>query len=196
MHLLHLLRAPEPDLAVIRDHLDGLSSPKRVAEVLELGAKSQAKLFELAKGFHPMTLDDLVPPGVPPMHGVPHEGRNSLPTFTRFAKVFYRPDDAALSKRELWGYNKTSRLVTTTVGPGYYVATPHEQGEILIDYTRAPPHFPKGAPKFLPNDARLSFFVYNRTRDVLRGVSKHVSIGRAWRGEKILNNWFVLCRVD
>ncbi|MEW5739543.1 MAG: hypothetical protein AB1938_11490 [Myxococcota bacterium] len=196
MHLLQMLRAESPDLPAIRQHLDGLASSKRVAEVLELGRTSQAKLFDLAKGFLPMTLDDLVPADVPPMHGVPHEGRNSLPTFTRFAKVFYRPDDASLEGKEVWGYNRTSRLVTTTVGPGYYVAYPHGGGEILVDYTRHPPRTPRGGPKFLPNDARLSRFVYNRTQDVLRGVSKHVSIGRASRSGKTLDNWFVLCRVD
>ncbi|MCC6333363.1 MAG: hypothetical protein IT380_05175 [Myxococcales bacterium] len=195
MHLLQLLRAPEPDVDAIRDHLDALSSSRRVAEVLELGAKSQAKLFDLAKGFLPMSLDDLVPPGTAPMHGVPHEGRNSLPTFTRFAKVFYQPDDEALLGKEVWGYNRTSRLVTTTVGPGYYVAYPHGHGELLVDYTRHPPRTPKGGPRFLPNDARLSRFVYNKTQDVLRGVSKHVSIGRAARSGKTLDNWFVLCRV-
>ena len=196
MHLLQMLRGDAVDLTAVREHLDGLPSPKRVAEVLELGRKSEAKLFEAAKGFLPMTLDDLVPPGVEPMRGVPHEGRNSLPTFTRFAKVFYRPDDAALAKKELWGFNRTSRLVTTTVGPGYYVAYPHGKGEVLVDYTRHPPRFPVGGPKFLPNDARLSRFVYNQTQDVLRGVSKHVSIGRAARRGKDLDNWFVLCRVD
>lgn len=195
MHLLHLLHARDVDLAAIRAHLDGLSSPDRVAEVIELGRKSQAKLFELAKGFLPMTLDDLVPPGVAPMPGVPHEGKNSLPSFTRFATVFYRPDDAALAKKEVWGFNRTSRLVTTTVGPGYYVAYPHGKGEILVDYTRAPPRFPKDGPRYRPNDARLSRFVYNQTQDVLRGVSTHVSIGRASRRGKDLDNWFILCRV-
>ncbi|MEW6435101.1 MAG: hypothetical protein AB1730_26675 [Myxococcota bacterium] len=196
MHLLHLLRAREVDLAEVRAYLDGLPSPKRVAEVLALGRRSQAKLFEAAKGFLPMTLDDVVPPGVAPMQGVPHEGKNSLPTFTRFAKVFYRPDDSALAKKEVWGFNRTSRLVTTTVGPGYYVALPHGKGEILIDYTRAPPRFPKHGPRYLPNDARLSRFVYHQTQDVLRGVSTHVSIGRASRKGKELDNWFILCRVD
>lgn len=196
MHLLQLLHADAPDLTAIRGHLDGLSSAQRVAEVLDLGRRPQAKLFELAKGFLPMTLGDLVPSGVEPMHGVPHEGRNSLPTFSRFAKVFYRPDDEALAAKEAWGFNRTSRLLTTAVGPGYYVAYPHGNGEILVDYTRHPPRIPKGGPRFLPNDARLSRFVYNQTQDVLRGVSKHVSIGRASRSGKDLDNWFILCRVD
>jgi hypothetical protein len=196
MHLLQLLGGDAVDLTAICKHLDGLSAPERVAEVLALDRRSQAKLFEAAKGFRPMTLDDLVPPGVEAMRGVPHEGRNSLPAFTRFAKVFYRPDDAALAKQERWGFNRTSRLVTTAVGPGYYVAYPHGEGEVLVDYTRHPPRFPEGGPTFLPNDARLSRFVYHQTQDVLRGVSKHVSIGRATRRGKALDNWFVLCRVD
>jgi hypothetical protein len=32
--------------------------------------------------------------------------------------------------------------------------------------------------------------------DVMRGVSTHVSIGRARRGGKMSDNWFVLCRED
>lgn len=196
MRLLQRLRAEAPDLRAIREHLDALPSPKRVEEVLELDRSSQAKLFELAAGFHPLTLEDLVPASVEPMHGVPHEGRNSLPVFTRFAKVFYRPDDTALYGQEVWGYNRTTWLITATVGPGYYVACPHGRGEILVDYTRSPPRTPKGGPRFLPNDARLSRFVYHRTQDVLRGVSKHVSIGRASRNGKALDNWFVLCRVE
>lgn len=51
MHLVHLLRANPSSLDTVRAHLDGLSAAKRVAEVLELGRRSQAHLFELAKGF-------------------------------------------------------------------------------------------------------------------------------------------------
>jgi hypothetical protein len=36
--------------------------------------------------------------------------------------------------------------------------------------------------------------VYADTIDALRGVSAHVSVGRAMRGGKVLDNWFVLCR--
>jgi hypothetical protein len=46
----------------------------------------------------------------------------------------------------------------------------------------------------LPNDARLSRLVFNGTQDVLRGISKHVCIGRASRGGKWMDNWFVLVR--
>ena len=60
-----------------------------------------------------------------------------------------------------------------------------------------PTHEPlHNAPAILPNDARLSRFVFNQTKDLVRGVSKHVSIGRASRGTRQLDNWFVLCRVS
>lgn len=139
-----------------------------------------------------MTLDALLPSTAPAMTGVPHEGRNSLLLFTHFAKVFYRPEEG----KELWGFNRNPPLVKTTVGSGYYVAYPHGQGEVLIDYTRLPGRAPAGGPPMLRNDQRLSRFVYNGTQDVLRGVSKHVTIGRASRKGKDLDNWFVLCRTE
>lgn len=195
MRLLELLRADAPSLPALRDHLDALAPTARTAEVLELDRAAQARLFELAAGVRPMTLEDLVPGSTAAMQGVVHEGRNSLPAFSRFAKVFYRPDDGALAKGEVWGFNRTSRLVTTAVGPGYFTTRPHGVGELLVDYTRAPGRFPADGPAYLPNSARLSRFVYHQTQDVLRGVSAHVCIGRASRSGQDLDNWFVLCRV-
>jgi hypothetical protein len=144
----------------------------------------------------PVTLESLLPAQVAVMTGVPHEGRNSLLLFTHFAKVFYRPEDPALAGKELWGFNRNGPLVTNAVGPGYYVAYPHGQGEVLVDYTRLPGQAPSGWPAITPNGQRLSRFVYNGTKDVLRGVSKHVTIGRASRNGKDLDNWFILCRTE
>lgn len=193
MNLATALAAPQPDLAAIARHLDALDGAARVAEVVSLSARAQARLFEAAAGFRPMTLESLVPAGTPPMTGVPHEGRNSLWAFRRFAKVFYRPDDASAG-RELFGYNRTGWVVSTFVGPGYYVAYPDRPGEVLVDYLRLPPRPLPGGPRILSNSARISLVVYNQTQDVLRGVSEHVSIGRAYRRGRVLDNWFVLCR--
>ncbi len=188
-----LLRDPACAPGTLATHLDGLDPAQRLREALALGAREQARLFELVAGARRFTLDDLCPANRPPLRGVAHEGRNSLYAFTRFAKLFAVPDVPGLEER--WGYNRTSALVTTTVGPGYFVAT--AQGdEVLVDYRRLPARPLEGAPPVLDNAARLSLFVYHRTRDVVRGVSRHVSIGRAWRGERVLDNWFVLCRVD
>ena len=191
-----LLNAPSLDLTAIAAAFDAMPAAERVAAATAMTARQQARLFDAAKGFRPLALTDLVPPGVPAMTGVAHEGINSLYLFRRFAKVFYRPDDPALAAKELWGFNRSIGLVTTTVGPGYYVAYDLGGGEVLVDYTRLPARPPPGEPRILSNSSRLSFFVYNNTTDVLRGVSTHVSIGRAARGKRILDNWFALCRTD
>ncbi len=181
------------DAAALAAHYDRLTPDERLVEVMALSPADQADLFDAAQGLRPMTLADLVPAGTPPMTGVPHDGLNSLPAFTRFQKVFARPDVEGLD--ELWGFNEGYQTVKTFVGPGYFVCAKHsEPGELLVDYLRTPPRHPAGWPEILPNDARLSRFVFNGTQDVLRGVSKHVSIGRASRGGKWMDNWFVLRR--
>ena len=111
--------------------------------------------------------------------------------FSRSAKLLDTTPDG---REERWGFNATSAFVTTAVGPGYFVAV-QEGDEVLVDYTRLPEAPLEGAPRILKNESRLSYFVYNQTRDRVRGVSTHVSIGRAWRGPRQLDNWFVLCRV-
>ncbi|MEM7433863.1 MAG: hypothetical protein AAF436_01835 [Myxococcota bacterium] len=181
------------DLSTIEAHLDGLGAESRVAEIRSLGRKQQAKLFEAAAGHRPVSLRDLVPTSAPPMQEVVHFGKNTLPAFSTFAKVFARPDEE--SSERLWGYNRAGGFVETVVGPGYFVAREaDDEGEVLVDYLEVPPAHPPGWPEILPNSARLSAFVYNGTQDILRGVSEHVTIGRAYKRGKALSAWFVLCR--
>ncbi|MEM7138070.1 MAG: hypothetical protein AAF500_15925 [Myxococcota bacterium] len=181
------------DLPKIEAHLDGLDAESRVVEVRSLGRRQQAKLFEAAAGHRPVSLGDLVPRSAPPMQEVVHFGKNTLPAFSTFAKVFVRPNEE--STERLWGYNRAGGFVETVVGPGYFVARgADDQGEVLVDYLEVPPAHPPGWPEILPNSARLSAFVYNGTQDILRGVSQHVTIGRAYKGGKPLSAWFVLCR--
>lgn len=192
-----LLSNDRPDMPAIAAHLNGLDHQARLGEVRSLGRREMARLFDAAAGHRPMTLDHLVPSGLGPLEEVVHHGKNSLPVFTRFAKVFCRPDDGHASDKQLWGYNRNDALITTTVGPGYFVAHPFEvEGEILVDYLLLPPRKPAHWPPIVPNDTRLSRFVYNGTQDVLRGVSRHVSIGRATKGGHDMKAWFVLCRED
>lgn len=193
MSLATLLDANDVNAAALAAHLDALDDERRVVETLALTGAQQAKLFEVVQGARRFTLEDLAPATGAPLSGVTHEGRNSMLAFSRFAKVFAVPDDAARAASERWGFNRTSGLVTTTVGPGYFV-TVQQGDEVLVDYTQLPPRPLLGAPPILDNASRLSYFVYNRTKDVVRGVSKHVSIGRASRNGKQLDNWFVLCR--
>jgi hypothetical protein len=184
-------------MGAVRDHLDALEHPARLAEVVALGKSPQARLFDAASGFRPIGLEHFVAVGRAPMREVVHHGKNSLPLFNRFAKVFCMPDDPSAAERELWGYNRNPALVETTVGPGYFVAHSHDrEGEVLIDYLQQPPRKPDAWPPILPNSSRLSRFVYYRTQDVMRGVSEHVTIGRATKGGREMPNWFVLCRED
>lgn len=179
------------DLESLARYFDELSADARVREARDLSAAEQARLFEAAAGFRRMTLDDFVPSGKPPLAPVIHYGRNSLPLFRIFEKRFCRPDGDAVAG-ELWGYNEQS--MKTLTGPGYFVARQASELEVVIDYCEIPPRKPESWPAILPNSARLSRFIYHRTRDFMRGVSRHVSIGRATREGKPMDNWFVLCR--
>lgn len=193
--LRELLGNDTPDMAAVGSHLDGLESAERVGEIRTLGRKHQARLFEAARGHRPISLNDIVCSDHDVMQEVVHYGKNSLPVFNSFAKVFVRPTRDGQS--ELWGYNRAGAFIETVVGPGYFVAYPFEvDGEVLVDYMRVPPERPEHWPVILPNSARLSRFVYNGTQDILRGVSAHVAIGRATKGGKPMSAWFVLCRAD
>ncbi len=195
MSLAALLSYASPDLDAIGTFLDELDHRQRLTETRALGMKQQRRLFDAADQKREIGLEYMVPESLGPMNEVVHHGTNTLPAFREFAKVFVRPD--AGPEGELWGYNRNSALLETAVGPGYFVAYPHSaDGELLIDYCRIPPRHPAGWPPILRNDQRLSRFVYNQTQDVLRGVSKHVSIGRATKNGKGMPAYFVLCRQD
>ena len=196
--LQELLSTPAVDIATVARYLDEADPDRRLGEARSLGRAQQRHLFDAAAGFRPIGLEDLVPSAVPDDTEVVHEGRNTIPVFTRFAKVFFRPPEHE-APGELWGYNRQEEtpFLETVVGPGYYVAYPHHvEGEVLVDYLRVPPRGLPHWPPVLPNSARLSRFVYHGTQDVLRGVSEHVSIGRAQKRGKWLPAWFVLVRVD
>ena len=189
MSIHDFFRASGADMPGLAAYLDSLDSAARVAEARSLSADEQARLFDAAAGFRRVTLDDFVPADKPPLRPVIHYGRNSLPVFKMFEKRFCRSDRAA---GELWGYNEQTWKAVT--GPGYFVARQASDAEVVIDYCEVPPAKPAEWPEILPNSARLSRFIYYRTRDFMRGVSKHLSIGRATREGKPMDNWFVLCR--
>lgn len=173
--------------------LDGLGEADRIDAVAHLRRRELAALYEAAAANPPLTLVDFVPAGVAPRVEVIHEGKNSLPLFTRFQKRFCRP--ANPTSTELWGYNEQSQRAFT--GPGYFVC--HEEGgQLVIDYRdvprATPDELPPGWPRILPNSARLSRFIYNGTVDVMRRVSDRVTIGRAHRKGKPMDAWFALVR--
>jgi hypothetical protein len=181
---------PTVDRKEIAHVLDDVGDQVRIETVAELGKRELAKLFDAAADNDPLTLDHFVPPGVPPLTEVIHQGKNSLLLFSRFQKRFSRPPgDTGL--RELWGYNEQEFRFFT--GPGYFVA--YEQGkDVIVDYTRVPAAKPDSWPAILPTSARLSRFIYHGTNDLLRRVSQHVSVGRQRKGEQPRDAWFVLVR--
>ena len=70
------------------------------------------------------------------------------------------------------------------------------EGEIDIDYRTLPPGRCPSWPEILPNSARLGRFVWVGMVDRMRGISNNVSIGRAYKGGRAMDAWFVLVRRD
>jgi hypothetical protein len=188
------------DLPRLTTVLDELGHPGRLATIRGWERDVQAKLYEALKDYKPLTLEDYVPTDVAPLREVIHHGKNSLPAFTHFQKRFCKP---ATETDQLWGYNQNGGFVMWFAGPGFYVARKDEDhaGEVAIDYTRSPPSKPDTWPAIEPNAKGIGpRAVYGNMIDVMRGLSKHVSIGRAQRvrGSKRewMDAWFVLCRED
>jgi len=174
--------------------LDAMSSEERLAWIRKQNLSSQAGIWEASAG-RGVTLEHLVPPTTAAGVEVIHEGKNSLPVFTLFQKRFARD---AKPEGMVFGYNEgaTRKLI----GPGYFVAEYDDvRMEVGVNYYRVPPadtSLPEGWPEIKPNEEGLQRFVFSTMVDYLRVVSKHVSIGRAYKANKEQNNYFLLCRID
>jgi hypothetical protein len=199
--LADLVQDPASGIDAIAAHLDALTHEQRLEAVYSLRKKGQKALFEKAAAAPPITLEHFVPRDREPLEEVIHFGKNTLPAFKLFQKRFCRPDGAELDK--LYGYNEG--LTRGLIGPGYFVAHPtaghepvwQERGAIVVNYFEVPDdQVVDGWPKIKPNTSGLQVFVYNKTRDFMRKVSEHVSIGAAFRVEKALDAYFILCRQD
>lgn len=190
------------DIAEIGAYLDGLDASTRWSEVGQLDRARQRTLYEKAAHATPIDMAHFVG-DARPLDEVIHDGLNTLPLpspLRRFQKRFCRPESTDGAGARLFGYNEgpTRRVV----GPGYFVAIPtadrpawSARGAIVIDYFQVPDgRVASGWPRVVPNDWRLQRFVYDRTRDFMRRVSRHVSIGAAFKGERPLDHYFVLCR--
>lgn len=189
MPLADLLTDPSTGLAAITEFLDGLDPAARWAQVRTLGRAQQRALYTRAADGN-LDLDHFAG-GVAPGVEVVHHGRNTLPLLPPlrlFQKRFCRLDAGAA---ELAGFNDgvTRRLL----GPGYFVAVP-DGDRVVFDYTRVPASAPSGWPPVVPNSQGLQRFVFAGTRDVLRRVSTHVSIGTVFKDGSPLDHYFVLCR--
>ena len=195
-----MIRDDTVSIHKIADFLDRMTEPDRRAAVDGLGRADQRQLYRKAADAPPIDLEHFVPDEVGDRDPVNHLARNTLPLpprHRRFRKCFCRPDDG---NDRLFGYNEApSRGL---LGPGYFVAVPTEdvsawalRGGVVIDYFQTPDKpVADGWPTVVPNTIGLQRFVYNGTRDFMRRVSSHVSIGSAYKGEKSLDHYFILCR--
>lgn len=197
MTLSQMIRG-DAKILEIAQHLDSLSHGQRLAETQELSASDQKKLFRAAADSPPLDFEFFVPAAKPALAEVIHHGKNSQPAFRNFQKRWCRPADRGDA---LYGYNET--VVRPLIGPGYFVA--HEtadggrdpRGAIVVDYFQVPEgDVATGWPAVKPNSSGLQRFVYDKTRDYMRRVSNHVSIGEAHKNEKNVLGWFILCRED
>jgi hypothetical protein len=204
--MLEQLIRDETPIGAIAAYLDGLDAQQREREANALARRDQARLFEKAADGPPVTLESYVPRDVGDLVPVHHPGRNTVATLTYFKlfqKRFARP---AGDRARLFGYNSSNAFFIT---PGYFVAYEtsgrsaewQRRGSVVIDYHLIPDApVPQGWPRIVPNDQGLQKLVYHLTRDFMRRVSAHVTIGRASRedasGDRELDYWFTLCRRD
>ncbi len=201
MSLATLIQDPRVRVDRIARFLDELDHEDRCQELDGLSRADQRMLYEKAAESAPITLEHFLA-GAGPRVEVIHDGRNTLPApalLRRFQKRFCRPEHR---DDELYGYNEgpSRRLI----GPGYFVAVPttgrphwESRGAVVIDYFQVP----EGSvaddwPRIVSNGRGLQRLVYHQTRDFMRRVTEHVSIGAAFKQERPLDHYFVLCRKE
>ncbi len=197
--ILSMIRDKRVSIKEIGLFLDSLEESERLLQINLLTAKDQKRLYEKAEESEPLTLRYFVPEGVPPLTQVIHHGKNSLPIFRYFQKRFCWP---LQGEERLFGYNET--LLRPLIGPGYFVARSTEnyptwrhRGGVVVDYYQIPDsRIVRGWPDIVPNSLGMQRFIYGKTRDFMRRVSEHVSIGAVWKEEHFMDTYFVLCREE
>jgi hypothetical protein len=188
------------DIGAIGEALDKASPSERREAALSLNRREQRALYDKASAAPRLGLMDFVPADRSALAQVRHFGRNTLPMIRNlqlFEKRFCRPEDGS---DRLFGYNQSPFI--GTIGPGFFVAVKTnghadwtERGAIVIDYFQVPDgKVDPTWPSVIPNTQGLQKFVYHKTRDFMRRVSSHVTIGAAYKVEKKLDHYFILVR--
>lgn len=185
----------EPTVNVERivELLDGLGHEGRYHTVRTWSKKEMERIFDAVKGHKPVDLDFFCPVSEPKVEVI-HDLHNAmgLPGYTqkRFCKV--PGDDATLA-----GWNATSTNIFT--GPGYFSATKgtgEYEGELVVDYTKLPKDKDPRWPPIQENGGLIGGIVYGGMIDYVRGISSHVSIGKAYKGGKPRGFYFAMVRRD
>jgi hypothetical protein len=193
--LKELVTRPSPDASEIAAFLDGLGLADRIAAVRSLsGASLQGALWKAVESVPRISTNEMVPLDYPAMRPIIFHGKNSLPAFTEFQKICFRP----LGARDTpvaWGYNETK--IRGLIGAGYYVLhdTPAAPlGGAAFDYTQLPASRLPAWPEVRTNNAGLSRFIYANMLDYMRRVSSDVFIGSAVKSGREMNSYFIVVR--
>lgn len=201
--IYQLIESPEENYGAIRSHLDALPNGEHYAALSQLTRYQQRKLFHKCAQAEPLNLDYFLDSSAPPLQTRRLYGRNTLPLLGQgrvFEKRMCRPLEHDLQENQLYGYNHTSYM--WWFGPGYFVArnTPDQldwqgRGGVVIDYFQKPDgQVPNDWPSYRPNWTPPQALFYFHTRDFMRKVSEHVSIGVAYRNETCLDHYFILVK--
>jgi hypothetical protein len=172
------------DIQTLAAALDVASERARLAWLNGLPAKQLGTLYDMCEGRTAQVNE---------MHGdegqvVIHQGMNSLALFRSFQKRM------VLHEGQVKGHNH--QPWAWLVGDGTFIVTPSPEveGELYFDYTRLPDSGFGGFPPVKDNSAGLSRFVYGEMIDVVRRVSEHVVIGKAYKRGAFAGQHFALCR--
>ena len=189
--LLRRLVADRAGATQVTEYLDGLEASDRVKEVLGVTRQGVKDLYKAMAGAPPATVDELVPPEE--KRTVIYEGRNSLPVFSRFQKRIARIGE------EVVGYNH--QLLSFATGPGYFLVRGplgegEHGGELLFDYTVAPPLGPSDWPRYKSNNAGLSRQIFGNLNDYVRSVAAGVFVGKAFKLGTEQGTYFSLSRAS
>ncbi len=190
-----LVGRPAPDATEISAFLDGLGLADRISAVRALGGGGlQGSLWRAVAGAERVTTDEMVPPDYPALRPVIFHGKNSLPAFTEFQKICFRPESGS-GESVAWGYNETK--IRHWIGAGYYVLhdTPDAPlGGAAFDYTRLPARTLPSWPEVRPNTSGLSRFIYANMLDYMRRVASEVFIGSAVARGREMKSYFIVVR--
>ena len=191
--LKELVTRALPDAAEISAFLDGLSLEDRIRACRGMhGTSLQGELWRAVVGAPRVRTDEMIPHDYPARRPVIFHGKNSLPAFTEFQKICFRPEEDG---DVAWGYNETK--IRNWIGPGYYVLhdTPDAHlGGAAFDYTQIPSSTLPAWPPVRTNDGGISRFIYGNMLDYMRRVASEVFIGSAVRGGKEMNSYFIVVR--
>jgi hypothetical protein len=196
MTLTPLLDAHAP-IAELGAALDAMDHEGRLQALSALTGAQQKQLYEAAALAPPLTLEAFVAAQRGTV--VAHRGYNTLPlpaSGRRFTKWMARlPNDT------VGGWNDSPWA--WLIGPGYFVLRATEGAEqahsgVVVDYYQTPGRegMPSHWPWIRPNWLGLQAFVYGWCHDYMRPVSRHVTIGAAYKWGRSVGSWFILCRED